>query len=109
MAHVQCPQCGGYVQRSVDGCPACGYFLPGHRILRRLIVLAVLASVVTFAIAIVTWLWRPAVVFFGGIAEHDARIEHRVRQMQEQEQRAERDARHKRPDPELDRTRNRGR
>jgi hypothetical protein len=109
MAHVKCPQCGGYVSRSVEACPGCGYFLPGHRILKRLIVLLVLATVLTLAIVIVTSLWRPAVGFFGDIAAHDAKLEHRVSQMEDQKQRAEKEAKDERPDLELDRIRNRGR
>jgi len=46
MAHVKCPQCGGYVRRSVVACPACGYLLPGHRIVKVLALAVVVALVV---------------------------------------------------------------
>ena len=52
MGHVKCPQCGGYVSRSVVACPACGYFLPGHRWLKVLSVYAL----VGFVVAVVLWL-----------------------------------------------------
>jgi len=76
--YVKCPQCGGYVRRGVDGCPACGYFLPGHMLIRGLVVLLALGSAVFVAVTVMSWVWPHALRFFGDVAEHDARIEHRV-------------------------------
>jgi len=27
--HIQCPECGGWVERFVDACPGCGHMFPG--------------------------------------------------------------------------------
>ena len=86
MAHVRCPECGGYVRRSVEACPASGYFLPGHRVLRVALpffIVGLVLSVALFALAMVA---RPLMNLVSYVGEHDARVGHRVEKIIEAKQ-----------------------
>lgn len=82
---VRCPECGGYAASSAGACPACGRFLPGHFVFKG-IVLAACAVVLYAGLVLASGVLVRVGGLLGRIAEHDARLGHRLAVQEEARQ-----------------------
>jgi hypothetical protein len=83
---VRCRECGGYTTSSAGTCPACGRLLPGHLIFKGALVVVAAVSLWA-AVLLATPVLRCGFGLLADIAEHDARLGHRLA-VQEEERKA---------------------